>query len=169
MLIRAQRRHLDDASNWLVMLRAQMKLGRARTMRVPLGLVRLVVGSDTLGMLVRGNTADASSMERILRRSARDAADFVKTEEAHLLAVRARVTGPLPVIRAAVAATWIFSGIVSLGLYPVQDSKAVAQYAFEFLHVRYEYRSQRSHLRLRGARNRSIRGGRWPSVDHAVA
>ena len=110
---------------WLVMLRAQMKLGRARTMRVPLGLVRLVVGSETLGMLVRGNIADASSMERILGRRARDAADFVKMEEADLLAVRAKVTGLLPVIRAAVAATWIVSGIVSLGLYPVQDSYAL--------------------------------------------
>jgi hypothetical protein len=76
-------------------------------------------------MLVRGNTANTSRTQGILGRAARDPADFVTAEEAVLLAVRARLEGMLPVVRAAVAVTWIVSGVVSFGLYPVRDSYAM--------------------------------------------
>ena len=107
---------------WLSVLRGQMGLGEARFVRVPLPLVRAVIGVETLGMLLRGNTASADDTVRVLGRAPRDIRTFVTPREGQVHALRARLDWLLPLLRATVAMTWIASGIVSLGLYPVHES-----------------------------------------------
>ena len=105
---------------WLRVLRVQMGLGRARFLPVPLQLVP--VEAETLQMLQRGNTASPAIITQLLRRAPRDPKDFVNAIQGRSLATRARLDWLLPLLRAAIAAVWIFSGIVSLGLSPVQES-----------------------------------------------
>lgn len=107
---------------WLEVLRTQMGLGNSRFVRVPLAFVRMVIGGETLGMLLRGNTASAETAERALGRPPRDIREFVTPREGQLLALRSRLDWLLPLLRAAVALTWLVSGVVSLGFYPVRDS-----------------------------------------------
>lgn len=108
---------------WLRILRAQMGMGRPRFVRIPVRLIPMQ--RETLQMLERGNTAPATIVSQLLRRPPRDPKDFVKAAEARALAVRARLDWLLPVMRASVAAVWIFSGVVSLGLFPVEESYAM--------------------------------------------
>jgi uncharacterized protein YbjT (DUF2867 family) len=106
---------------WLAELRAQMHLGPARFLRIPLPLVPL--DRETLGMLLRGNTASPDRITAILGRPPREIANFVKDGDA--LALRARLGWLLPMLRASLALVWIASGVVSLGLYPLADSLAM--------------------------------------------
>lgn len=108
---------------WLRILRAQMGLGKPRFIPIPLALVP--VERETLQMLERGNTASPDTITQLLRRPPRDPKDFLKPAEGRALAVRAKLEWLLPLLRASVALVWILSGVVSLGLYPVEDSLAM--------------------------------------------
>ncbi len=103
---------------WLALLRRQMGLAPARMLPVPRALVRLVTGRETLDMLERGNTADPVP-------GTRPPEAFVGPGEGALLLERARLDGTLPVLKASIAALWIWSGVVSLGLYPEAESLAL--------------------------------------------
>jgi uncharacterized protein YbjT (DUF2867 family) len=107
---------------WLETLRGQMGLGRARCVAIPLRLVRLIVGDEAVGMLLRGNTAAPEPASTLLGGPARAIAEFTGQAEADALADRARLDWLLPSLRAAVSLTWIVTGILSLGVYPVADS-----------------------------------------------
>jgi uncharacterized protein YbjT (DUF2867 family) len=108
---------------WLELLRAQMGLGRPRFVGVPRRLVPL--DRETLQMLERGSTASCAGVSRLLGRAPRPPAQFVVQGQARALATRARLDWLLPLLRACIAAVWIGSGLVSLGLYPVADSLAL--------------------------------------------
>ncbi|HVL37143.1 MAG TPA: SDR family oxidoreductase [Burkholderiales bacterium] len=108
---------------WLALLRLQLGLGRARFISVPLPLVPL--DGETLAMLERGNTAPADCVARLLGRAPRDPAQFIDAEAAGALATRARLDWLLPLLAGSVAFVWVMSGVVSLGLYPVQESLAM--------------------------------------------
>jgi uncharacterized protein YbjT (DUF2867 family) len=108
---------------WLRILRAQMGLGRPRFLEIPRALVP--ADRETLQMLERGNTASPDTITKLLRREPRDPKDFVKGAEGKALAVRAKLDWLLPLLRASIAIVWIVSGVVSLGLYPVEDSLAM--------------------------------------------
>ena len=110
---------------WLRLLRAQMGLGRARFLEIPRAL--LPIDRETLQMLDRGNTASPETITRLLRRDPRDPKDFVSPAEGKALALRGKLDWLLPLLRASIGIVWIVSGIVSLGLYPVQDSLAMLQ------------------------------------------
>jgi hypothetical protein len=73
-------------------------------------------------MLERGNTGDPDTIARILGHSPRDPLCFIDSRVAIQARTAAQLTWLLPVLRAAVAALWIVTGIVSLGLYPVEAS-----------------------------------------------
>jgi uncharacterized protein YbjT (DUF2867 family) len=102
---------------WLRQLRAQMDLPPARFMRIPLWLVPLE--RETLGMLLRGNTASPHKTEEFLGRQPRDIREFVADR------LQAKLSWLMPLLRASLALVWIGSGVVSLGLYPVTDSLAM--------------------------------------------
>ena len=118
---------------FLATLRGAMGLGPARFIAVPPSLVRRLAqaarwlpGSlfdeDTLGMLERGNTADAGPISRLLGRAPRPAAEFIGRAGADTVRLQAKLNWLLPILRASIALVWIVTGIVSLGLYPVTES-----------------------------------------------
>lgn len=78
--------------------------------------------SETLAMLERGNTADAAPLIQVLGRAPRAPETFVSPAQAASLSLQARLGWLLPLLRGAVGAVWIYTGIISLGLYPVADS-----------------------------------------------
>jgi uncharacterized protein YbjT (DUF2867 family) len=112
-----------ELREWLAILRRQMGLGEPRFVRVPRPLVP--VDRDTLEMLERGNTASPEGMTRLLGRPPRGPEQFVSAKDSRALLTRARLDWLLPLLRASLAVVWIGSGVVSLGLYPVEDSLAL--------------------------------------------
>ena len=110
---------------WLRLLRAQMGLGRARFVQVPLWLVP--VERETLQMLQRGNTAPPDTITQLLRRAPRDPRDFLDASSGEARGLRARLDWLLPLLRFSIGAVWIVSGVVSLGLYPLEESLAMLQ------------------------------------------
>ena len=110
---------------WLRLLRAQMGLGRARFVQVPLWLVP--VERETLQMLQRGNTASADTLAQLLRRAPRDPNDFLDARSRARFALQARLDWLLPLLRFSLGAVWMVSGVVSLGLYPIEESLAMLQ------------------------------------------
>lgn len=111
--------------------------GALRVLPVPAALVRaglplmtrlapgLPLNQDALAMLARGNTGDPAPMHRLLGRPARAVEAFVPARWREAARTQAVLGWQLPILRAAVALVWIITGIVSLGLYPVQDSYAL--------------------------------------------
>lgn len=112
-----------EVREWLAILRMQMGLGRPRFVRIPRPLVP--VDRDTLQMLERGNTATPEGVTRLLGRPPRGPEEFVSAKDSRALLTRARLDWLLPVLRVSVAIVWIGSGVVSLGLYPVEHSLAL--------------------------------------------
>ena len=112
-----------ELREWLAILRRQMGLGKPRFVRIPRPLVP--VERDTLQMLDRGNTARPEGVTRLLGRPPRAPEEFVSAKDSRPLLTRARLDWLLPVLRASLAIVWIGSGVVSLGLYPVDDSLAM--------------------------------------------
>jgi uncharacterized protein YbjT (DUF2867 family) len=108
---------------WLRILRAQMGSGEARFLEIPLWAIPLE--RETLDMLLRGNTGSPVLAGEILGRAPRAPEQFVDPAEGRLLASRARLDWLAPVLRGSIGILWIVSGVVSLGLYPVEDSLAL--------------------------------------------
>lgn len=121
---------------FLQQLRAGLGLGPARFLHVPAAVLdaclRLLPGGqlgslsrETLAMLYRGNTGEATATQELLGRSPRPASAFIPVESASRERVQAQVNWLLPVLRVSIALVWIVTGIVSLGLYPTSASHAL--------------------------------------------
>jgi uncharacterized protein YbjT (DUF2867 family) len=117
-------------------LRAGMRLPPPRWLEVPLPLVRVTAAvadrvpgvpfdRQTLQMLERGNTAPAESTQRLLGRPARAVESFIEREHATSARVQGLLAWLLPLLRLSIALVWIVTGLLSFGLYPVQDSYAL--------------------------------------------
>jgi uncharacterized protein YbjT (DUF2867 family) len=117
-------------------LRQGMKLPPARWIEVPPALVRAAAtlagfwpralfDLETLQMLERGNTAPAAATGRLLGRPPRPVQAFVEPERADAERTLARLSWLLPPLRLSIALVWIVTGLLSFGLYPVQDSYAL--------------------------------------------
>jgi uncharacterized protein YbjT (DUF2867 family) len=118
---------------YLHQLRRALGLGDAHFIRMPIAWVRMaarisgalrlsLLDRDALIMLEAGNTGDATYMRRSLRRQPRAVSEFIERENAASVAAAARLEWMLPLLRTSVAAVWIWTGIVSLGLYPRAQS-----------------------------------------------
>jgi uncharacterized protein YbjT (DUF2867 family) len=81
--------------------------------------------SETAAMLLRGNTASSARFAALLGRPPRAIDTFIAPQEAPALRTEAMLGIWLPVLRGAIALLWIWTGIVSLGLYPVGESMAL--------------------------------------------
>lgn len=114
------RRQLGFASRLrlLPMPEPLFRLGAALAGRLPGSML----DAETAGMLLRGNAATDPAFAQLLGRTPRPVEEFVPPEQAGPMRREAALELWLPVLRAAVALVWIWTGIVSLGLYPVQDS-----------------------------------------------
>jgi uncharacterized protein YbjT (DUF2867 family) len=77
---------------------------------------------ETLAMLEAGNTADPAMTASLLTRTPRDVTSFVPRDLRTLLAREAHLSWLLPLLRYSIAAVWIWTGIVSAGLYPREES-----------------------------------------------
>lgn len=117
-------------------LRQQLGLPWARFFHVPLPLVQRTAriadrlhlwlfDEEAIGMLERGNTASARTIEAVLGRSPRPVERFIEAAEAPLFAVAAKTAWLVPLLRASIGIVWIVTGLLSLGLYPVAESYAL--------------------------------------------
>jgi uncharacterized protein YbjT (DUF2867 family) len=78
---------------------------------------------DRLIMLDNGNCADATPLAHLLGRAPRDPVDFVT--DARSVDAELRRSTAIELIRASIVAVWLMSGIVSLGVWPREDSLAM--------------------------------------------
>ncbi len=108
----------------------------ARFVHVPMAAMRALAQAgkwvpdspldpDTLSMLVRGNFAPVDDTRALLGRAPRDVDAFVPTSLRNDVALGARLRWLAPILRVSIALMWLIAGIVSLGLYPVDDSMAL--------------------------------------------
>ena len=118
---------------YLTALRQSMGLGKASVLRIPHPIVAMVaricdlfpgslLSSDAIRMLRRGNVADAAATCRLLGRMPRPVGAFIAPAESEAVQSDARATWLLAVLRISIAIVWLASGVVSLGLYPVEES-----------------------------------------------
>ena len=84
-----------------------------------------VLDAETAGMLLAGNATESNALPRLLGRPPRAVPEFVTPAAAPAARAAASLALWLPVLRVALALMWIWTGVVSLGLYPVQDSHAL--------------------------------------------
>lgn len=114
-------------------LRASLGLAPARYLPIPMRIVRIgahiaqlsrrsLLDADTLSMLERGNTADPSATRELLGRAPKDVREFVDSDERARMRRDAQLSWLLPLLRVSIAAVWIWTGIVSLGVYPTHQS-----------------------------------------------
>jgi hypothetical protein len=80
---------------------------------------------ETWQMLQRGNTADASATRELLGREPRSVSTFVSPWGVNELRLSALLGWLQPVLRISIAAVWLVAGIVSMGVYPVEESYAL--------------------------------------------
>lgn len=118
---------------YLSELRDLMGLGSGRFVHIPVVFVNIVaqIGKwsgkgmldvDTWQMLQRGNTADCSTTRVLLGREPRPVRKFASGREAKNLRLSALLSWLLLVLRMALAAVWLVAGVVSLGIYPIEES-----------------------------------------------
>lgn len=116
---------------YLAALRQQMGLGKAAVLALPMGLARAMarlapadslMTRDNLAMLERGSTADISAMQSLLGRAPRPASEFVTAPERQILRQQALLAWGLPMLRWSLALVWIVTGVLSMGIYPVEQS-----------------------------------------------
>ena len=121
---------------YLALLRHGMGLGRQLVMAVPMGLARLFasfmsrflksfIDPESLEMLERGNTAPNTSFAEVLGYSPQDPADFIPAADAGAALRKSLLNWGMPALRYSLAVVWIWTGIVSLWLYPVEMSYAL--------------------------------------------
>jgi len=114
--------------------------GRGRFIPVPGGVAAAMarmgdwwpgalLDSAAWRMLRRGNCADVGPLRTLLGWTPRDVCQFVEPESAPAQRMQAQLRWLLPIARLALACLWIVTGLLSLGIYPVQSSYALLQRA----------------------------------------
>jgi len=81
--------------------------------------------ADTAHMLLQGNAAPSERFERLLGQKPRDPVTFLPAKDGASLRSQAVLGWAQPMLRVALALLWIWTAIVSFGLYPVADSYAL--------------------------------------------
>lgn len=121
---------------FLAGLRAGMGLPSTSAWPVPMPLVRVaaragrwwrgaLLDEDSLAMLARGNTAPAHDTTALLGRPPRAVGEFIAPELAPGAGAMAQLAWLLPLLRVSIALVWIATGVVSLGVYPIDESYAL--------------------------------------------
>jgi uncharacterized protein YbjT (DUF2867 family) len=119
--------------HFLEALRRSMGLGRALFLPIPLPLINvaarvgaLLPGSlletDSLKMLQRGNTADPTQVTEAIGHPPRPASELIDASEKEPLRQAAQLSWLLPMLRLSIAAVWIVTAIVSVGVFPREQS-----------------------------------------------
>ncbi|WP_175164631.1 SDR family oxidoreductase [Paraburkholderia fynbosensis] len=84
-----------------------------------------LISTDSIDMLERGNVASADSVTRWLGRPPRALSGLPPDREG--FGASARLEWLMPLIRVSIAAVWIWTAIVSAGLYPASASYALLE------------------------------------------
>jgi hypothetical protein len=124
--------------DYLQALRTSLGYGRACYFSIPLPLLRVsarignqISGSlldpDTLSMLMRGNTGDPAPLRTLIGRPLRSAHHFIRESEKPAARQLAALSWLLPLLRLSIAAVWIVTGIISLGVFPIEASYELLQ------------------------------------------
>lgn len=109
---------------------------RPRFLTIPLSFMRTLAAvaqlsprslldRESLAMLEAGNTADPADTCELLSGPPRPVEQFIAGDARGFIAQHARLEWLLPLLRWSIALVWIWTGIVSLGLYPRADSLAL--------------------------------------------
>lgn len=123
-------------TDFLARLRQAMGLRPTVSLPIPISLVRMaaaigervphsLLDRETLQMLERGNTGDPAPMQALLGRPALPVPKFIAPDAAPCVRLQARLGWLLPILRLSLALVWIVTGLLSFGIYPVQDSYAL--------------------------------------------
>jgi uncharacterized protein YbjT (DUF2867 family) len=116
---------------YLQLLRYRMGYGAAYIVSISAGSMRRLLrlpgvgqlaDADALTMLERGNEADPQPFAKILGRRPADPQDFIAAADSTTLRIAAGLWLWRTVLRGAIALLWIMTGVVSLGLYPIDAS-----------------------------------------------
>jgi uncharacterized protein YbjT (DUF2867 family) len=110
--------------------------GRQWVVPVPVSLFRAgaavagrlpgsMLDSETAAMLLAGNAAPDNGLPPLLQRPPLRPSEFVAPASRESARRAAALDLWLPVLRAALALMWVWTALVSFGLYPVQDSYAL--------------------------------------------
>lgn len=116
--------------------RASMGLPDALWLPIPLSLMSAVaksaekvpqrfLTSDTLLMLEQGNTADVGPFKQLLGRSPKGPRSWFADISPSMLRAEATWRWMRPLFQLSLAAVWIVTGLLSLGIYPAEDSYAL--------------------------------------------
>lgn len=119
--------------DYLQALRAAMGLPRAWHVEVPgvwmvagaraMEQIRNgIVSADAVRMLLRGNTASPGSMTALLGRAPRSVKAFLSPHESQAVRERSQLAVWATLMKWSLAVVWILTGLVSLGIYPVEQS-----------------------------------------------
>ncbi|HVE54236.1 MAG TPA: SDR family oxidoreductase [Ramlibacter sp.] len=113
---------MGEGAQWLLPLPAPLfRAAAAVAGRLP----RSLLDAETADMLLAGNATRDNALPQWLGREPLAPRDFIqpaKREEQRRLAV---LDLWLPVLRIALALMWLWTAVVSFGLYPVEDSYAL--------------------------------------------
>ncbi len=126
-----------ELREYLADLRAALgESGRPRIVPVPASLFRAsaalashlpgsMLDTETADMLLAGNATQRNALPSLLGHEPRAPRAFVPPQAREPARREAVLDLWLPVLRVALAFLWIWTAIVSFGLYPVQDSYAL--------------------------------------------
>lgn len=115
--------------DFLAQLRGALGLRPTWSIAIPSWLMRIaarigelsprsLLDRETLSMLEMGNTADPAMAHRLLHRAPRDVGSFIPREQRTTALTQAKLSWLLPALRISIALVWLWTGAVSLGLYP---------------------------------------------------
>lgn len=106
---------------WLPIPRRLMPgLAKAATI-----LPQSVISPDSLRMLEQGSVGDPTAFSSLLGRPPRDASSWFASLTPDMLRAQAVMDWGLPLLRVALALVWLVTGVLSLGIYPVDQSLAL--------------------------------------------
>lgn len=88
----------------------------------PLSRISPLITAEALAMLEKGNTADSSGFIAVLGRQPRPVHAFFDDVDRSSMRRRAQLAWLVPLLRYAVAITWIVTGYVSAFVYPERSS-----------------------------------------------
>ncbi len=126
-----------DVKNMLLQYRHWLGIASGRMLNVPFPLALLVgkvggflgnpiLSGEAIRMLKQGNTGDVSTLQQALQISPRSLATALYEHPAEQAdRWHARLFFLRPLLRISIGLLWLFTGIVSLGLYPVEQSYAL--------------------------------------------
>lgn len=88
-------------------------------------LPQRLISADSLHMLEQGSVGDPTAFSSLLGRTPKGASHWFAGPTPDMVRVQAVMDWGLPLLRVALALVWLVTGVLSLGIYPVDQSLAL--------------------------------------------